>query len=257
MLYLDKLLAQLAYPLGLSLCLSLLGLLLLGRGWRRGGSGLVLLGIGWLWLWSMPIASDAIRLSLEGRFPHQPAEELPEADAVVILGGGISAGGPEAPYPNLGSAADRVWHAARIFHADKVPLVLSSGGSISWLESNTPSTDPTLQFLIDLGVPAESIVLEDRSRTTRENALYTAELLKERELQRVLLVTSAVHMPRAIATFQAAGVDVVPAATDFEVRTRPTHLLRRLPSAEALERSTGALKEYLGLWVYQWRGWAT
>jgi uncharacterized SAM-binding protein YcdF (DUF218 family) len=111
-------------------------------------------------------------------------------------------------------------------------------------------------FLVELGVPATAVVLEERSRNTRENALYTAEVLQAQGIGPVLLVTSALHMPRALATFQAAGVDAIPAATDFEVIQRPRVLLDWLPDAEALAASTRALKEYLGLWVYRHRGWA-
>ncbi len=69
-------------------------------------------------------------------------------------------------------------------------------------------------------------------------------------------MTSALHMLRALAAFRAAGVDAVPAATDFEVMPRPDNLLRWLPDAQALADSTRALKEYLGMAVYWWRGWA-
>jgi uncharacterized SAM-binding protein YcdF (DUF218 family) len=71
-----------------------------------------------------------------------------------------------------------------------------------------------------------------------------------------LLVTSALHMPRALATFRALGVDTIPAPTDFEAVPQPFHPLRWLPDAETLAASTQAIKEYLGLWVYRWRGWA-
>ncbi|MCG5502103.1 hypothetical protein [Ectothiorhodospira lacustris] len=86
MLYLDKLLAQLAYPLGLLFLLALLALLLWLIRWRRTGAGVLCLGLAWVWLWSMPVASDALRASLESRFEYVPAHALPEADAVVVLG---------------------------------------------------------------------------------------------------------------------------------------------------------------------------
>ena len=103
---------------------------------------------------------------------------------------------------------------------------------------------------------ASAVLLETDSATTRGNAVYTAQLLEDRGLERVLLVTSALHMERALATFRAAGVEAWPAPTDFEVEPLPPDLLRWLPDAQALADSTRALKEYLGLWVYRWRGWA-
>ena len=120
-----------------------------------------------------------------------------------------------------------------------------------------PEADAMLQFLVDLGVPADRVLLEGRSRTTYENARETEQLLAAKGIERVLLVTSALHMRRAEATFRAAGVDVVPAPTDFEVVTeRSSTMLDYLPDASALEGSSRAFKEYLGLLVYRWRGWA-
>lgn len=256
MLYLDKILAQLAYPLGFSLGLTLLALLLFGLRRRRWSAVFLTFSILWLGLWSLPVVSDALRLSLEGQFPPQAVNDLPTADAVVVLGGGITPAPPDWPYPNLGQGADRVWHAARIYHAGKAPHVIISGGRLPWLGERTSEVVAMRQFLSDLGVPADAVLLEDQSRSTYENALHTAPLLQQHEIKQVLLVSSALHLPRALATFRAAGIDALPAPTDFEVMPEPAHPLRWLPDAQALADSTRALKECLGLWVYRWRGWA-
>lgn len=256
MLYLDKILAQLAYPLGFSLGLTLLALLLFGLRRRRWSAVFLTFSILWLGLWSLPVVSDALRLSLEGQFPPQAVNDLPTADAVVVLGGGITPAPPDWPYPNLGQGADRVWHAARIYHAGKAPHVIISGGRLPWLGERTSEAVAMRQFLSDLGVPANAVLLEDQSRSTYENALHTAPLLQQHEIKQVLLVSSALHLPRALATFRAAGIAALPAPTDFEVMPEPAHPLRWLPDAQALANSTRALKEYLGLWVYRWRGWA-
>ena len=256
MLYLDKIIAQLAYPLGFSLCLALLaGLLILLR-WRRLGLTGLTVAVGWLWLWSLPVASDALRLSLEGHYAPLAVDALPTAEAVVVLGGGISPAPVEFPHPDLGAAADRVWHAARLYHAGKVPLIIASGGIIPWRGERSSEAEAMTQLLRDFGVPMAAIVLETDSRSTRENAVHTAQLLEQKGIGQVLLVTSALHMPRALATFRGAGIDAIAAPTDFEVWPEPNHALRWLPDAQALADSTRALKEYLGLWVYRWRGWA-
>ena len=254
-LYLDKLLAELAYPLGFSLSLCLLGLLLLALGRRRSGVGVILVAVGWSGVWSLPAVSDALRQSLEGRFSYLAVAELPVADAVVVLGGAIGPGPPGWPYPDLGAAADRIWHAARVYHAGKAKRLILSGGHLAWQGERPSEAGAMSQLLTDLGVPAGALVLDERSRNTRENALYSAELIRTLGIERVLLVTSALHMPRALASFRAAGVEAMPAPTDFEVMPQPAHPLRWLPDAEALAGSTRALKEYLGWWVYWWRGW--
>ncbi|WP_440995646.1 YdcF family protein [Arhodomonas sp. SL1] len=256
MLYLDKILAQLAYPLGLSTCLALLGLLLLVVG-RRGGAALALLfAVGWVAGWSLPVVGDTVRGALESRYPNLPIEELPAAEAVVVLGGGVEAGPPGWPYPDLGSASDRVWHAARIYQAGKAGRVIVSGGAQGWRGPRGSEAGAMEAFLGDLGVPADRVTRERQSRSTRENALFTARLLDASGIHRVLLVTSAMHMPRAAASFRAEDVEVIPAPTDYEVMPEPPHLLRWLPDAEALADSSAAIKEYLGLWAYRWRGWA-
>ena len=89
----------------------------------------------------------------------------------------------------------------------------------------------------------------------RENAINTKRILHERGLTNVLLVTSALHMPRSLTTFRVAGVKAVPAATDYEVVDKQrTTILDFLPDAEALEGTTRAVKEYLGYVVYRMRG---
>ncbi len=166
---------------------------------------------------------------------------------MVVLGGAIAP--PEAgqPYPNLGPAADRVWHAARLYHAGKAPVVVLSGGSDLTI-SEHPEAVAMGKLLQDLGVPASALLLEGSSRTTEQNARFSAVLLRQHSLQRVLLVTSALHMARALRHFEAQGLQVVPVATDHETsRTPPQGLWQRWPpNTSSLDGSARALKEWVG-----------
>jgi len=157
----------------------------------------------------------------------------------------------------LQAGADRVWFGATLFHAGRAPLVILSGGSAEELGIVWPEAPAMAAFIRDLGVPEAALMLESGSRTTRENAINTLPMLQARGINRILLVTSAQHMPRALATFRKLGIDAIAAPTDFEA-SRPTGywLLRWMPSAAALERSSRALKEYIGIWVYRMSGWA-
>jgi uncharacterized SAM-binding protein YcdF (DUF218 family) len=255
-LYLDKILSQLVYPLGTSLLLIAIALigLLLGR--SRLASSAIVLAATWLGLWSLPVVSDQLRLSLESRYPQVSAEQLPSADVIILLGGGMQATPPDWPYPGLGSSADRVWHAARLYHAGKAPVILVSGGVMGWEGQRRSGAHAMREFLVDLGVPTEAVLIEDRSRSTRENAVFSLEILRQQRFETALLVTSALHMHRSIASFRALGLNPVPAATDFEVMPEPNHIKRWLPDAEALHDSTRALHEYIGLVTYRLRGWA-
>ena len=111
-------------------------------------------------------------------------------------------------------------------------------------------------LLQEWAVPGQAILLENKSRNTRENALFSRQILQSRGASRILLVTSAFHMPRASAVFRKLGFQVIPAPANFQTAEDQGLLLRILPSAESLAGSELALKEWLGLLVYRLRGWA-
>ena len=246
-MFLSKLCIALMSPLGTSLFLILLGIALAWRGRNRVAWTSV--SIGWLWLvfWSLPLASNGLVGLIEGEFPYQPLSSVPSAPAMVVLGGGIHPPRSAQFPPNLESSADRVWYAAKLWHAGKSPLLVLSGGGDP-RTSALSEAEAMREFLADLGVPDSALLLETRSRTTRENAIYTAELLKQRGLQRVLLVTSALHMPRAKKLFESQGIEVEAVPTDHEAR--PLSLWQWvLPDAGALENSGRAIKEFVGGWL--------
>lgn len=253
-LLLSKVLSLLIHPLSLGL------LLLLGAGlassleWRISPA---IFGLGLLVLWmpSTPLFSDWVQGTLESRHPPAPVKEAPTAGAIVILGGSVGAPRPPRVYPDLHESADRVWHAARLHRADKASLIIASGGTPPWKDQRFREAPVMQRLLTSWGVPADSVVLESSSANTYENATHVAEIVDERKFDRVLLVTSALHMRRALATFRSAGVNALPAATDYQVVESEPTLLRVLPSAGALAGSTAAIREYVGYWVYDWRGW--
>lgn len=244
------LLTLLLAPLGTALAGGLLAAALALQRWRRAAWACAVLSIAWLLVFSLPVTSHALRAGLEADYPPQAAERLPTAGAIVILGGGITPPHGDRLYPNLPDSADRIWHAARLYHAGRAPLLVASGG-FNPIHSDTPEAQAMAVFLHDLGVPASAVLAEDRSRSTRENAQFTAALLRERSIEDILLVTSAAHMARAVPLFEAQGLRVVPAATDHAGRPRAGGT-RWLPNAHALADSGDAIKEYLGRWGRRW-----
>ena len=254
-LYLSKLIPLFIYPLGFALVVSILamGILRLSPRWAR---FLLLVAVGVLWVTSMPIVADYLNWTLERQYPPLAVEDTPTADAIVVLGGGVSGPAPPRLTLDLSDAADRVLHAARLYRAGKAPVVVVSGGVIPWLGSDIPEARSMQTLLQEWGVPGGSIQTEGASRNTHENAVFTRQLLVEQGLHRVLLVTSAMHMRRALATFTSAGIDAVPAATDYTVTYRDQRtLIDFLPDAKALSRTTDAIKEYIGYAYYRWRRW--
>lgn len=245
---LSKLATALIAPLGTALAVGGLGLALALLDRRRLALGMGAAALAWLWLWSTPAASAWLISSVESGFPVRLVASLPTAAAAVVLGGGMSPPSATRPFPDLHEASDRVWHAARLYHAGKVPLLVLSGGSDPDL-SPVSEAKAMLMLVHDLGVPDSAVVLEGASRNTRENASFTAALLKARDVRRVLLVTSAMHMARAVAAFEAEGIEVVPVAIDHTDSKPLSTLPAWLPDSTSLDGCGRAFKEILGQWV--------
>ena len=252
MFYLGKIFVQLASPLGLFLLLAPVGLLLIYRKRRKLGWTLVGLVFGWLLLWSLPAASVWLREGLERQTPLRAAADYPTADAIVVLGGGME--GRRSGWrnePHLLAGADRVWFGVQLFRAGRAPVLILSGGNSEWSRTDEPEATAMETFVKDLGVPVSAVLLEDRSRNTQENAQYTRQLLVEHHLNTILLVTSAVHMPRALAVFKGLGISVVPAPTDVDAIPPRTAWQRWTPDTEALDRSSRAMKEYIAIAMFR------
>jgi uncharacterized SAM-binding protein YcdF (DUF218 family) len=259
--FLSKFLPPLIYPLGLVTILLALALLLRKKPRLRNtceAAALLLLLIA-----SNRWVAYSLARTLEWRY--LPQEAIPAADVIVVLGGGTEPAFPPRPMVETNSAGDRVLYAARLYQQGLAPAVLVSGGNITWLEDRevTPA-DEMQELLLLTGVPKEAIWLESRSQNTYENALYSADLLAQKGITRVILVTSAMHMPRSVALFKAQGLDPIPAPVDFtvtqagwdELTATPSGLLvNLLPNPGSLSLTTSVLKEYLGMLIYGLQGW--
>jgi uncharacterized SAM-binding protein YcdF (DUF218 family) len=253
--WLSKLAVSLVMPLSLALLL-VVAAAAFGLIRRRVFPGLLVTAVVLLWTASTPALSSLLIGSLENRFPPQPITKIPPAEAIVVLGGGVVPPEPPRIEIELNSASDRLLHTARLYRAGKAPLVIASGGGIQVLRGESPEAPAMSLLLQEWGVPATAILVESRSLNTRQNAFFSKQLLAEMHVDRILLVTSALHMPRALATFEAVGFEVQPAATDYHITERdgfsPTALL---PLAGSLAATTLALREYISLALYRLKGW--
>lgn len=260
-IFLSKIIPPLVYPLGLGLLLILLAVILA----RRPRLQRLVLGLAFalLYLGGNEWIAQGLARSLEWR--HLPPEELPAADAIVVLGGATLAQTPPRPIVELNEAGDRLVYAAWLYRQGHAPLVLLTGGGIEWFSAESSPADEMVFIMTLLGVPESALIIEPASRNTHENALFSRQLLEEHHVERILLVTSAMHMPRSLALFTSQGFEVIPAPADFYVtETTPAsspqvrlsrQLYKLLPSAENLVLTSRAIKEYLGLFVYRLRGW--
>lgn len=252
---LTKLLPVAVYPLGLALLLLVLALLASLTRRKRGARILIVLPFALLWSASTPVVANWLIGTLEGRQPALAPAEAPESDVIVLLGG-LAWSAPAAGNPvDFTDAVDRAIVAARLHRDGKAPTILVSGGNLPWADAGRAEAALIADLLVELGVPRDALVLETGSRNTHENAVNSAPLFAANGWEEGLLVTSAWHMPRAQAVFEAAGLDLTPVAADARQRAPLGNALDYLPQAEALATTTVAVKEWLGMAVYRLRGW--
>ena len=261
--FLSKLLPLFAYPLGF--CSMLLVIAVILNKYRRLRNGLTIAAVIILWIFSNRWVDLALTRGLE--WQYLPSPDAPKAEAIVVLGGGTYPAQYPRPTVEMSGAGDRVYYAANLYREGRAPIVLLSGGNIDWMTNAeaTPASEMA-EIITFMGVPQSALLLEDRSQNTNEDAIFSTQMLKEKGIHRILLVTSAIHMPRAMAVFKKQGLEVIPAPTDFKVTqaawddlvhgSLQAHIINLLPDASDLGSITNALKEYIGLFVYQLMGWA-
>lgn len=252
MLIITKILSLLVYPLSLGLVLLLLSVLS-GAVGRRGFSWLMgFLAFAIIYGASTEFGAEALMQPLEARHPAFSPEELPKADAIVLLGGSTGGESRFGRGGDLNDGADRVVAAAELYHAGKAPVILLSGGSEP---PERPEADLMAEKLAVMQVPKAALILETQSRTTHDNAVYSAEILKRAGYEHILLVTSGAHMRRSLALFQAQGLQVTAAAADHQIpRFADPYVPAWLPTMDRLARSTRAMHEWVGYWVYDLAG---
>ena len=250
----NKIVGFVANPLSVGLVLVVIGFVLVRRKKTKAASWTLGVAFVWFWFWAMPIVGGWLALPLEEDFPVELAEDMPKADAIVLLGGGVW-GTTNHPYAMLNDGADRAWHAARLWKAGKASIIVPS---------NVYAELCDVKLLVDLGVPREAVVLEGKAVNTEENAKYVGEILMQRcrdakntKCAKVLLVTSACHMKRSLYMFQkyAPEIECVPAATDYQVlpwKNEPFKWRSILPDIGAFAKNNAFIHEYIGYYGYKW-----
>lgn len=201
-----------------------------------GAAFLVLLAV------SMPVGSNRLANWVE-RYPPLDLSAPVAADAIVVLAGGIRR---DAPLPGQATLTpeplERLAGGVVVARATHLPMLLSGGR----VEPGIAEADVMQEVLVQaFGMQARW--LEQRSRTTRENARESAKILLPLGMRRVVLVTSALHLPRAVREFEAAGFTVIPAPTGLDSPGACVASLHCwLPNGPALAQSHAALYEMLG-----------
>jgi len=237
------------------LLLALLGgvLLLLGSRGRRGGMLIGLAAIGFLVFAVAPVG-PAMLLVLEQRFPRP--QTLPaRIDGILVLGGAVDPGlslayGETA----FNSSVARVLAGIALARRHPEAKLALVGGEGELFPVGFAEARATSRFVVDEGIAAARIILEERSRSTHESAVFAKESIRPGPAETWILVTSAFHMPRAVASFRAVDWSVIPYPVDFKVD--PNTVWRgNFNLVEGLGTATTAGKEWAGLAGYRLRGW--
>jgi uncharacterized SAM-binding protein YcdF (DUF218 family) len=260
-LFISKLLPLFIYPLGLSCLLMLFALWLCYRRSRKAYLPILLALIIVAIAGNIQVGNHLIA-SLERKY--LPLVEPPQADAIVILGGGTRNNEPPRIMPDLSDRGDRLIYGAKLYQEGAAPKIILSGGRIQWYGGDSSEAESMATILELFDIPRDDMILESRSLNTHDNAIFTKEILQREQLKRILLVTSAAHMPRSLAIFRRAKIDAIPAPADFMVSDRnliesryskQSRILSLIPTSESLDFTTQALKEYIGMFIYRLRGW--
>jgi uncharacterized SAM-binding protein YcdF (DUF218 family) len=198
------------------------------------------------WVLSRPLALGYRQFSASDAAPRTP---------IVLLGAGnFTVHGRQGRLAVLDLAgAARVLEAARVYRLLGQPTIFSSGGAAPGFEME-PVALTMRKALVDVGVPREKIVLEAQSADTHEQAMVLAPMLREAGVGRCVLVTSDIHMRRALATFRAAGLEPVPAIAEDPLNSQ-SRFLTFAPTTDGLRFSSFVAHEYVGLAYYAARGW--
>lgn len=264
MYYLNKTVGFVISPIGIAILGGLVALLCARFKRQCLAKWIGGLTVAWLWLWMTPIMTWVVGVPLEREFlvdGRVPAvETFPEADAIVLLGGGMGAETNLSPYAEMWTSADRVWQAARLYKAGKASKIIATGDY---------AKDTTLPLLKEFGVGEEAVSFVD-ARTTEEEAkgirgMLSGEVLQRRGAEtlsaqsgvkhKVLLVTSAWHMKRARLMFEkyAPEIEVVCAPADFEntYKAMETSFFKViLPDPYVFYLNSTAFHEWVGIVGY-------
>lgn len=205
-----------------------------------------------LWLLSTTPIHNALTSGLEYQYPAYIFDQtLPQHTAIVLLGGGIQAQAPDYQHQDTLSRFPmmRTIYAAQLAKHTHLPIYATGGSPLN--EYATSESSLMKHWLQVFGIEGVSIHEEDQANTTWENATFTQTMLQEKNINTIILVTSAWHMPRAVWCFELQGLNVIPAPTDYLTDQSPYDLRSFLPRWDRLGESGHALHEYLGLFWYK------
>lgn len=244
----------LLYPIGMIWAALTISAVVLFRKKQRGAALVCALLSGFLWIAGATPLPEFLMARLERPFAGTTVENAPKADAVVVLGGIMNPSVHDTFGLSLTSAADRLVTGVELLRQKKVNALIMGGGATRGASEGSRIE----QFVKTWNVAQGEIIGLEACMNTREEAARVRSVLDQRKWTNVVLVTSAFHMPRAMATFEKAGISVRPLACDFEalpVMEGEVPAFRLVPIIDHIKNLTLYMHEVIGWYYYAARGW--
>jgi uncharacterized SAM-binding protein YcdF (DUF218 family) len=242
MIYLHKFLPLIVSPLFFVFIIILIGTFLKSK-------KISLFGLLVLIFCSLPIISNKLIFYLEKDFSLKDISSVSKADAIVVLSGMIRViKNKENLDYEFGDSIDRILSGIDLFKQDKAPLLILTNGKLPW-SVGIPEGEYLKEFSIKFGVPEEKILLTDNVQNTEQEAKSIKKLLNSDDIK-IILVTSAFHMPRAKKVFEATNIRVVPFPVDFRNSVKKITFLDFIPSAVSLNKTSKFVREMIGRLYY-------
>jgi len=246
----SKVLGFFALPSNAIVLVGLLGVLLIGGRLSQLGVRLAAASVLLIAVCGFSPLGTALLLPLENRFaPWSPAHGPP--DGIIVLGGAFdnAVSGARADLA-LNDAAERMTSAVALARRYPAAKIVFSGGYGELFPEGPSEGELALRLFERLGIERNRIRVEDRSRNTVENAIFSKALAAPRPGERWLLITSAHHMPRAVGAFRRSGFEVEPYPVDWRTRGDADLLRPFRAVSDGLRRTDTAAREWVGLCVY-------
>ena len=267
--FLSKFLPNLIYPAGMIVFLLLIGLIFCKSG--KAKNRLMWILLVFILVSGNKLPGAYLIRKLEKAYPVYTGTD--RADAIVVLGGGTVTKSLPRPMVEVNGAGDRIIYAAELYRQGLADRILLGGSYIPWRDGevltengvSSPASEMAELMTDSFGIPEDALLIQDRSVNTYEEAVEDAKILRENGLSKIILVSSATHMRRAVPLFEKQGLEVIPAPTDFSFSDQEWENLLRfdletawsfiVPTIGSMETLQNAMKEYIGYFVYDLRGW--
>ena len=241
MIYLHKILPLIFSPLMLVIGLIILGIIFNLRKFS-------LIGVIVLILSSLPIISNKFIAYLEKDYQPIEIAEIENVDAIVVLSGMIRVIGDEENLKyEFTDSVDRFFAGLDLFNNNKSPILILTRGKMPW-SLGIAEGEYLKELAIKYGVSEENIILTDEVQNTDQEAKAIKEILTEDA--KIILVTSAFHMPRAEKVFKAANINLIPYPVDFQNSKSKTTMMDFIPSAGSLFDTSNFVREMIGRLYY-------